>query len=308
MFQVYAVDPKAISANWKDAKYLIEKFGLDQGRLISKFPNKWLKEVYDGANNWHPIEKKKLEEKLAQVKAVIFSVKKRSFDPKKGDWISQALEQHKLVPFHAIIVEEKPVQYNPAILVVSDIEENLNKFQVDKSPKIPRVGTEIASALEELLGSANVLQFIDPYFDVFERKYKETLRECLKFVQIDRVDNICCEIHRDLKKSKVDIENELRKDPKLLVGVIPEGLFVRVYSWIEKSEVFHARYLLTDLGGVSIDAGFSAEGKSQSVPFQLLQSHKSQEYRKDFNISADTYKLIRPILKIRSNGKIEIED
>ena len=33
----YAVEPRAIGSNWKDFKYLIEKFGFDRGRLISRF-------------------------------------------------------------------------------------------------------------------------------------------------------------------------------------------------------------------------------------------------------------------------------
>jgi hypothetical protein len=37
---------------------------------------------------------------------------------------------------------------------------------------------------------------------------------------------------------------------------------VTIYRWREKNggADFHARYLLTDKGGIRVDAGFSAEG------------------------------------------------
>ena len=42
----YAVEPQAIGSSWQNFLYLIEKFGFDRGRLISRFPKDWFKEVY----------------------------------------------------------------------------------------------------------------------------------------------------------------------------------------------------------------------------------------------------------------------
>jgi hypothetical protein len=49
--------------------------------------------------------------------------------------------------------------------------------------------------------------------------------------------------------------------------VIPEGMTITLYRWREKKggADFHARYLLTDRGGMRIDAGFSAEGGHQTT-------------------------------------------
>jgi hypothetical protein len=41
----YAVEPKVIGSSWQRFLYLIEKFGFDRGRLISRFPGKWEREV-----------------------------------------------------------------------------------------------------------------------------------------------------------------------------------------------------------------------------------------------------------------------
>ena len=45
MLQEYAVEPAAIGSDWQTFRYLIEKFGFDQGRLISQFPKHWFREV-----------------------------------------------------------------------------------------------------------------------------------------------------------------------------------------------------------------------------------------------------------------------
>lgn len=37
----YAVEPQAIGSSWQTFLYLIEKFGFDRGRLISRLPGKW---------------------------------------------------------------------------------------------------------------------------------------------------------------------------------------------------------------------------------------------------------------------------
>ena len=46
---------------------------------------------------------------------------------------------------------------------------------------------------------------------------------------------------------------------------------VTIFCWREKTggANFHARYLLTDKGGIGIDAGFSAEGGHQTTDMHL---------------------------------------
>jgi hypothetical protein len=33
--------------NWKDFRYFTEKFGIAQGRLISRYPKRWKRMVYE---------------------------------------------------------------------------------------------------------------------------------------------------------------------------------------------------------------------------------------------------------------------
>jgi hypothetical protein len=46
MFYEYALKPSLLN-NWKDFRYFTEKFGIAQGRLISRYPKRWKRMVYE---------------------------------------------------------------------------------------------------------------------------------------------------------------------------------------------------------------------------------------------------------------------
>ena len=57
---------------------------------------------------------------------------------------------------------------------------------------------------------------------------------------------------------------------------------VTIYRWRQKAggADFPARYLLTDKGGIRVDAGFSAEGGAQKPDMALTDCALAQEKRK----------------------------
>jgi len=103
----YAVEPKAIGADWQTCRYLMEKFGFDCGRLISLFPKGWFRMAYEASGHLKPIERKRVEEILGRSRTskVIRSGRPYSADM---DWLGNAVLQQGIDPFHAIIAEENP--------------------------------------------------------------------------------------------------------------------------------------------------------------------------------------------------------
>jgi hypothetical protein len=61
MFYEYAIEPQAIGSSWANFRYIIEKFGIDKGRLISQFPKRWFHEVYAVSDKLPPIQKSVLK-------------------------------------------------------------------------------------------------------------------------------------------------------------------------------------------------------------------------------------------------------
>jgi len=81
---------------------------------------------------------------------------------------------------------------------------------------------------------------------------------------------------------------------------------VTIYRWRQKpgGADFHARYLLTDRGGIRVDGGFSAEGGAQTTDMMLMDFALSQATRGAFERAAGVYELVEPVLQIDSNGDV----
>ena len=109
MLKEFAVDPEALTADWKDFKYVTEKFGVEHGRVISAFPKHWLRDAIEAVqnnDNLKPVRKKSMVERLRLLKRrrrlLSFS---RAWDGTRL-WRENALAQHEEKPFHRLLVGE----------------------------------------------------------------------------------------------------------------------------------------------------------------------------------------------------------
>jgi hypothetical protein len=98
-----------------------------------------------------------------------------------------------------------------------------------------------------------------------------------------------------------------REAPQLFPGVIPKGMKLTIFCWRQKEggEDFHARYLLTDRGGIAVDAGFSAEGNHESTDMRLMSYDLSQDKLKTFARGATYYDLVGPVIRVADDGRVE---
>jgi hypothetical protein len=304
----YAVEPKAIGSNWKDFKYLIEKFGFDRGRLISRFPKQWERDVIEVAqqSGMGDVRLKSLVSRLQQAKTTALISSRRDYDSSIGDWLENALRQQQIRPFHAIIASENRggLAY---ILVADEIDETDPLMVAPNNWEVPRVGADLAAAMAPLLRSSKDVFFVDRFFNLEDARYKETLKASLAIMASSGIGRVRCEIHY--------VEHDKRPPPELverhagrwLAGVIPAGMSVKLFGWKEKvgGADFHARFLLTDRGGMNVEAGFSAEGRHQKVFLALLEEKICQEKMAVFARGATQYDLVEPVLEIFSDGTVK---
>jgi hypothetical protein len=301
MFREYAVEPEAVGSSWQTCRYVIEKFGFDRGRLISEFPKGWLKEVYDVTLSLQPVERKRVEETLRSAKRRLIR-RARPYD-RADDWLLNALREHKRSAFHGIIVRDN-ASSNADLLVADELAENAPGLMLARSAAVPRDASSIASALSMLLAHGSRLAFVDPFFDLFDQKYKKPLKECL---QIAKTQNsiVECEIHYRYHEDNVE-PSHIEKNAVVFCGLIPQGMKLKIHCWRQKvgGEDFHARYFLTDRGGLGVDAGFSEEGKAETTDMHILDLDLCQKRLAAFTPPADIYELIGPVLLIDAQGKV----
>jgi hypothetical protein len=305
MLYEYAVEPRAIGSSWQTFRYVIEKFGFDRGRLISEFPRNWFRLVYDEIEALPPVEKKRVVEALHLAKRNKTIKSDRNYDPNAGDWLHNALAQNAHSPFHAIIAAENPSAHDQ-VLPVGELDEQQPLMIASQDSIITRGGLALASAMQLLLRNANAVVIVDPYYDPFSPRYQSTVRECLRIIHAANPRAICEIHHRDRENGpSADV---IERDARILFGtVIPQGMTISLYRWEEKAggEDFHARYLLTDRGGIRVDAGFSAEGEHQTTDVSLMSFELSQQKRSALGRDAVVYELVEPVLQIARNGNVE---
>jgi hypothetical protein len=99
------------------------------------------------------------------------------------------------------------------------------------------------------------------------------------------------------------VEREARAK---FVGVIPDGMTVSIVRWREKDggEDFHARFVLTDKGGIAIDAGLSAEGNHQTTIMHLMSRGLVGQRIQALANPGTLYELVGPILRIDADGNV----
>ncbi len=305
MLLEYAVEPRAIGSSWQNFRYLIEKFGFDRGRLISQFPKAWFREVYEASAELKPVERARLEESLRRAKQTKVIRNGRAYDPTLGTWFDNALAQHAAAPFHAIIAETKPAGQD-IVLAAADVDESDPLMVSSHTWQVSRIGTVLADAMGPMLTSAKTILFVDRFFDIREARYLETLKACLEVVHASGANGVRCEVHycdHDSRPPAAVIERDAHR---WLQGVIPDGMTIVLYAWQENAggEDFHARYLLTDVGGINVEAGFSAEGAHQNVQLGLLATDFSQEKLNALDRASSVYSLVEPVLEISADGTV----
>jgi hypothetical protein len=157
-----------------------------------------------------------------------------------------------------------------------------------------------------LLKSARTVLFVDRYFDISKPQYKETLKACLDVLSAAGTNCKNCEIHFCDHDSRPPTEVVERDARKWLQGILPAGISISLFTWKERDggADFHARYLLTDIGGISVEAGFCAAGVHQKVQLALLDLDFVRNKLSVFARHSTVYELIEPVLEIRSDGSV----
>lgn len=251
MLKEYAVDPTCIG-DWYLFRYLIESLGVPRGRLIAKYPSKWLKMVYVSCGSFTFQQKQKLELELSRIKKNGLSKTSRTYDG-NIDWLENALAQHSINPFHAILSTEN--DETNQVLSVSEIMEADPLWRVQRTMIVPRKAVDMAATVSTLLSTAKHIILIDPHFGPENARHRRPLQAFLQAAVKDRSNGMPrVEVHAQIKSSEDFLRDECRTK---LANLIPAGLTVRFVRWTSRQggQPLHNRYVLTDLGGVSFQHG-----------------------------------------------------
>ena len=313
MYQEYAVEPAAIGSNWETFRYLIEKFGFQEGRLVSRFPAKWERLVIEAASaaDVGDIAFSRITEKLRKAKENNVKIinSGREYDPNLGSWTANARASHVVKPFHAIIAQGNYKE--DKIVAPEDLEEDHPLMIASKrSRSVPRTSKRLVKAFLPLLLSAREVDIVDPFFGLRKPKCRSLLKLLLSSMFKSRKNkekNLPIRIHFRRDGGEPSEQSLLKNARKWVRDLIPKGFELHLYEWRQKpgGEKFHDRFLLCDCGGLIVGPGFEAVGQHESATITLLDYQHVQELRGNFAVGATVYDKVGNAVRIKSNGEAE---
>lgn len=308
MLYEYAVDPKAIGASWENFRYLIEKFGFDRGRLISWFPGSWCRDVYDAAkaSDMKTIQLQKVTEKLSRAERYALVRNNRKYLPDLGDWLTNALNQHQVSPFRAIVTDANPDGVD-VILLIDDLDDLHPLFSADISWAVPRTATGIAQALRLFLVGSKEVVVIDPYIDLRNHgtDYTGPLKEMFSVMTSAGRTGVKIELHFRTDPGRPPIDLVQRDARRWLDGVIPDGCIVELYEW-ERDLQLHDRAIISERGGVESGAGFGTLATDAELNLSLLATNDSDNRMRRHRPANNLLTLAQPVVRVLSNGKVVV--
>lgn len=285
MLHVYAVEPESLSC-FNSIWQALESFGFDHGRLVARFPKKWLAMVYEASAGCSALERKRIEVSLRKLKPAVV---RTAAEYKEGTWRENAHREHE--HFRGVIQNNNTEDY-AFVLTGLDLCDDHPNWRTQKDLAVERSPEAMADALDSVLASSTSIHFVDRYYEG-DRKRNVIIGKC-----IDRIRSngyACSEItiHACNLASREQIEN----GANWLVRRLPTDLKLRIKVWKPKAgeDGFHARYLLTEKVGLRVDWGFSAGEPGTTTDVALVGEPLRKKRWDDLQDDETTYELLHDI-------------
>jgi hypothetical protein len=279
----FALDPRILN-RWETYDRLVNDCGVEHGRLISDFPNRWKKMVWEAvlANPAvTPVESQRIEFHLQHRVGSKLLPTNRRYDFANVDWLLQAEREHDGgKPFQAIVAAENPRQ-RESVIVASDLDrDNDPRWRVDRSVNVPRTAEKLAEKAGFLLRISQEIRFIDPHFGPETGRYRRSLKTLLRALASLNSKITVIEIHLEARSTRDFFERECRER---LPSCIPRGIQVRLFRWKERQggERLHRRMILTERGGIEIEGGLDVGKDGETTDLFLLNSQQRAQHWRD---------------------------
>lgn len=285
MIHEYAVEP-TIFKRWEDFLFFMNHFGVHRGRLISKFPKKWKRLVYEACKDFKDLQRKKVSSRLQKDDFLISS--KRDYGVHES-WLENALEAHQIMPFRAILTQKENCT-EEMVLTNNDLwsGEEHELFICPTEKFMAKNEKSFAEETRVLLSVSKNIIFVDPYLKS-NVEYGAPLLAMLRNVPPDlSLLRYCTRFPRSGETLEFR-EKELAN----LERYIPKGLVLEVVL-IEKldSSDTHNRFILTDRGGIKFPWGLDTKRDEPRDTINLMQSDVCRTKYDEF-FSLSTFSVVK---------------
>lgn len=270
MIKKFAIEPAAL-ARWEDFRYVFEKLGFSQGRVLSRFPKKWPKMLMESLGDIGDVERKRFEVKLAKFKSDRMLSSGTPYDG-SIEWIANVTEHAG--NFDGIILkddvgENQGESYGTAVAALDE-----EFFHTEREIRTPSTVSGLTEPAKLLMQVTCAAALVDPYFKVAS---VSCLKVLSRLVEIGVSGGKCraFAVYTQGDWRPKDGGRKARADlGELLRGKVQESFSINIFFKTSPADLnsFHARYLLTEKGGLRYDKGFRSTPEGDMVDISLLDN------------------------------------
>jgi len=291
MFRVYAVEPDAF-VEWVADGLFRACWGWHTGRLLARFPNSWIKEAAQRiAALPDGVKKTRAGAYLQKVKPLLMPQPNRTYDQVRP-WLENALCEHRRAPFAAVL----STRQQSGVLGREDLDDDDEGWRDLRDQVVKRQAADLARLAGPMLRAATEIVLVDPYFlrdgGGGARRWLSTIQELLR---------IATEGPGAARKRRIEVHCRTNgADTEFFLGkcrddlrfhlILPPGHQITIVRWQEEagSERLHPRYILTDLAGLQIDAGFDVRPDA-TTDVILMGSDRRRHRWSDYQIPGSPF-------------------
>jgi len=261
MIKEFAVEPEAIANSYRDFFYIIEKFGLPQGRVIAEFPRKWKAMVFQAAQAKLTGTRKltDITECLKQLPNDILFRSPKGRGDGNASWLERVAAVQASQPFDFVLTANS--LNAPQTVRLEDFTEKHECLTQNRHWRLSRTAHNISAACAFHWQTAKHVKLIDPYFDLGEPRYQRPFERLFAMpTQVQQLD-----IYRNDNFGAASIPNRWQD---ALGHAMAQGVRVRVF--FRSVSDMHNRYFLTDLGALTFGAGLCEDAKNPPAIDDIL--------------------------------------
>lgn len=273
MIHAFAVEPK-LAAGWSkrdEFRFIHDKFGLGTPRVLLELPEftEWKNAVYSAAAELDLTEKD--WSRLEEVFRLFSEQRCRRADAVYSaelTWLENAEREYVRRVYRAILAIENPRRC-AAVVLGGDLGFPKAKlWMCEAGVTCRRMPEELAAALYSTVTNCRELHLVDPHFGPENARHRKVLEALLDVLPVEGVCPHIVRVHCSAKSDLAFFEQEARK----LAARLPVGAVVEFARWEQKAngEKLHNRYVLTDLGGVSLGIGLDAGSVGETDDLTVL--------------------------------------
>jgi hypothetical protein len=284
MIHEFAIEPAVLDC-WSRYEYFMADCGVEKGRLVAEFPvYHWKKRVWQAVTS-NPARTPKDEQKVqyhlqhtADTK-LIYLARAFHFQTPEQPWLGQAAREHAKRKFRLIVSCATPTGIADAVLADDFDKHDVAAWQVDTTCSIARTPEAIADLSRLLCAGSKVVKLLDPHFDSGEARFKKSFSKIFETVCQAADSRVRIEVHSGCKQSQEDFTDKLNNDWPPLISPGRRIYFLR---WVEEpqGEQLHRRLILSERGGILVEAGLDAGLEGQTTTATLLSATEHARFWK----------------------------